>query len=86
MNSNDDELVEDTEHEYWARGQSGHGQNMLGQLLMVIREGLNTKQSTNSSADYRPPANGITAPYFKCGEGNHNSTTCRHDGFLQCRK
>ncbi len=42
MNSNDDELIEDTDHEYWARGQSGHGQNMLGQLLMVIREGRNT--------------------------------------------
>ncbi len=40
LQSADNELVEDTSHEYWARGRNGQGQNMIGKLLMAIREGL----------------------------------------------
>ena len=31
-------LVEDTSHEYWGRGNNGTGLNMLGRLLMVLRD------------------------------------------------
>jgi hypothetical protein len=86
IQSGDDELVEDTVHEYWARGRAGNGQNMLGQLLMVIRQGLSNSHPSNQEADYRPPANGIVTPCYKYGEGNHTSGNCRHQGFLQCRK
>ena len=33
LESGDLKLVEDTDHEYWARGRSGNGQNKLGQIL-----------------------------------------------------
>jgi ribA/ribD-fused uncharacterized protein len=86
MQSEDDELIEDTQHEYWARGRSGQGQNTLGQLLMIIRHGLMKGHSTQTSPDYRPPANGAASPCYQCGEENHNSETCRHQGFVQCRQ
>ncbi len=35
-----DELVKDTSNEYWAWGRNGQGQNMLGKLLMTIKEVL----------------------------------------------
>jgi hypothetical protein len=87
MQSGDDTLVEDTNHEYWARGRSGQGQNMLGQLLMVIRDGLMQGHSSlQGSPQYRPPANGASSPCHQCGEDNHNNNTCRHQGSIQCRK
>ena len=88
LQSGDDEIVEDTNHSYWARGEDGQGLNMLGELLMFVREGLRNYQSSSSQqlTDYRPPENGAISPCHKCGEGNHNSLTCRHDSFLQCRK
>lgn len=33
-------LIEDTNHEYWGRGNNGNGQNVLGRLLMTIRQNL----------------------------------------------
>ncbi len=35
--SGNDMLIEDTNHEYWARGRSGNGLNMLGKLPIEIR-------------------------------------------------
>lgn len=86
VDSGSDELIEDTNHEYWARGRTGHGQNMLGQLLMIIRQELVNGHSAQTAVDYRPPANEVVSPCYLCGEGNHNSATCRHQSFLQCRK
>jgi ribA/ribD-fused uncharacterized protein len=82
LQSGDDELVEDTNHEYWARGYTGHGLNMLGKLMMYIRDTLNGASTEN----YRAPANGVASPCFQCGEGNHNQQSCRHQGALQCRQ
>ncbi len=53
----DDELVEDTSHEYWARGRNGLGQNVIWKILMAIREGLTHQHSMKpGQEDYRPPA------------------------------
>ncbi len=41
-------LIENTSHEYWARGLSGNGHNMLGKLLMEIRTQTGQRQE-----DYR---------------------------------
>ncbi len=30
-------LIKDTNDEYWARGTRGHGSNILGELLMLLR-------------------------------------------------
>lgn len=80
-NSGDDILIENTNHEYWARGKKGTGLNMLGTLLMVIRDEL----KENMSDEYRPPMNGVQKPCFNCGEGNHVSLNCRHQGALHCK-
>jgi ribA/ribD-fused uncharacterized protein len=65
--SRDNILIEDTEHEYWGRGRSGNGQNILGRLLMTIRNNLpamceeqtNFQHSTlmNVMPRNRPPNN-----------------------------
>jgi ribA/ribD-fused uncharacterized protein len=34
------EIIEDTDDEFWGRGESGLGKNMLGQLWMEVREEL----------------------------------------------
>lgn len=87
LQSGQDDIVEDTNHPYWARGKNGQGQNMLGKLLMIIRDGLTQASNpTQSLESYRPPANGVSAPCMKCGEGNHNSIKCRYQGFLRCRQ
>ncbi len=63
--------------------RTGQGQNMLGKLVMAIREGLAHQHSMKPGQEYyRPPANGTTTPCYKCGEGNHTQSTCRHQGFL----
>ena len=33
-------LIEDTSHDFWGRGDNGGGLNMLGRLLMVLRDNL----------------------------------------------
>ena len=40
LRSNDQILVEDTNHNYWGRGRNGLGLNMLGNLHMTIRNEL----------------------------------------------
>lgn len=82
LESGDEELIEDTNHEYWARGREGNGMNMLGMLLMEIRDVLYSRNPQNTN--YRPPANNYHAPCFKCGEGNHNSATCWYPEPIKC--
>ena len=87
-------LVEDTPHEYWGRGQSGSGLNMLGRLLMTLRENLSPVQEhrpTNPHG-YAQPRKGQFYPRrneqqprcFNCGEKSHNVKTCRHPSPIQC--
>ncbi len=80
--SGDGILIEDTNDEYCARGTTGHGSNILGELLMLLGDVL---QSTSSSLQaYCPPSNGVTSPCYNCGEGNHNKDSCGHQTPLQC--
>ncbi len=46
LQSGDEMLIEDTNDEYWARGTTGHVSNILGELLMLLRDAL---QSSSSS-------------------------------------
>ncbi len=82
LHSGNDMLIEDTSHEYLATGQSGNGLNMLGKLLMEVR---NLTQTGQRQEDYRRPANGVASSCHQCGEGNQKKITCRHQGVLQCR-
>ena len=52
-------LIEDTSHEYWGRGRRGDGLNMLGRLLMVLRDNLPVSPSTQAQF---PPWPRQTAP------------------------
>ena len=56
-NSSPKLLIEDTSHEYWGRGLAGQGLNMLGRLLMTLREslhGVNKKPNVNNETDQVP--------------------------------
>jgi ribA/ribD-fused uncharacterized protein len=86
LQSGEEELIEDTQNEYWARGSSGQGLNMLGFLLMTIRDELLNGTDLTTLESYRPPLSDVDHPCFQCGEGNHNRDTCRHHDSLQCRQ
>jgi ribA/ribD-fused uncharacterized protein len=75
-------LVEDTSHEFWGRGKSGTGLNMLGRLLITLRENmpdfLNSPQYTHVSAQSRFPSKNVTtqprySSYDKTHLGDHQS-------------
>ncbi len=40
VKSGHEHLIEDTNHKYWAKESMGQGINMLGTLLMIIHDGL----------------------------------------------
>ena len=93
-------LVEDTTHEYWGRGSSGKGLNMLGRLLMTLRDNLPRVTPHGSVPGlHSPNPSGYAQqrrnlPYprrdeqqprcFNCGEKSHNIRTCKHSSPLQC--
>ena len=78
LSSGDCELVEDTNHMYWARGWNGQGRNRLGVLLMDMRDRYLDANT------YIPPANDVDHPCYQCGEGNHTQNSCRWECVLQC--
>ena len=43
-------LIEDTSHEFWGRGHTGTGLNMLGRLLMTLRDNLPPNKSHQASS------------------------------------
>ena len=85
-------LIEDTTHEYWGRGREGNGQNVLGRLLMTLRDTV-----IKSHASYSPQfptsnyeRNSLERKYdqqsqcYNCGENSHNVRTCRHSHPIKC--
>ena len=88
-------LIEDTSHEYWGRGNEGSGLNMLGRLLMTLRENLPAPARDLTMAPNRSRSYHDRRPYqhrwhdgqprcFNCGERSHNVRTCRHSSPVQC--
>ena len=92
-------LIEDTTHEFWGKGETGSGLNMLGRLLMVLRDKLpdctspmtphfpSLHTQPNHHGNYRRPfpSNRNQQPRcFNCGERSHNINTCRHKSPIQC--
>jgi len=50
LNTGDSILIEDSKTDgIWGIGKSGKGKNMLGKLLMKVRDELNNKHMTNAS-------------------------------------
>jgi ribA/ribD-fused uncharacterized protein len=89
--SQDRLLIEDTAHDYWGRGREGNGQNVLGRLLMTLRESVAktsaaTRYARSSSQNrHSYPVRGEQQQRcFNCGEKSHNVRTCRHSGPIEC--
>ena len=66
-------LVEDTQHDYWGQGKSGDGLNMMGRLLMTVRD-------CGDHQDHVQPQN--TFPFRPYSRNWHNprnsSSSYRH--------
>ncbi len=81
-------LIEDTAHEFWARGKLGNGLNVLGTQLMELRSSLQhqsplRKQTVPHRQPHSSP-NGQPTCYY-CGESNHLKDRCRHGKTIFCR-
>lgn len=82
-NSMGQQLIESTNHEYWAEGASGNGRNVLGNLLMLVREQYFGKSSSHPKSY----ATKSTQPScFNCSETGHLTHSCGHQGPIQCHK
>ena len=79
-------LIEDTEHEFWGRGKHGQGHNMLGHLLMRLRDDLlkSTHIASPSSLQNSPAYQRDQIRCFNCGEQSHTILRCRHSRPLRC--
>ena len=55
MASEGNDLVEDTDHEFWARGRQGKGQNKLGHLLESLRSKAPLQTSLRPKIPYHTP-------------------------------
>ncbi len=89
------QLVEDTDHEFWARGKYGNGLNMLGIQLMEVRGNMQPDYPQHPhyhghsphTAPRRPaPSAQNEGPMcWYCGENNHLKDSCRHGKTIYCR-
>ncbi len=84
LQSRNDDFRKGTGHQCWARGSQGQGLNMLGKLLMYIREQMSSYMESELSINYRAPKNDAKSPCYKCGEGNHSNSSCHHERSLKC--
>ena len=45
LSTKDEELIEETSHDYyWGCGKDGSGKNVLGKILMIVREEINQQR------------------------------------------
>ena len=91
MASDGNELVEDTQHEFWARGRHGKGQNKLGRLLESLRSKIPSQShhQTNYQKAWNRPSGSVKRSGDPgcgfCGEKGHSSEICGHGRPIQCR-
>ena len=75
LESEDRELIEDTPHEFWGRGKTNKGENMLGKLWMLQREKLKNEDrkptaQTWATRNQQPKC-------YRCSERGHLLEQCR---------
>ena len=70
------QLIEDTDYEYWGRGSDGRGKNMMGTLLMRLRESIVSKR--NSSNTITPQTSQPQAPWQIVNYKRRQVTTRQH--------
>ena len=82
-------LVEDTSHDFWARGRHGQGKNKLGHLLETLRDQLpaheNRKHTNIRSYEHDNPRYKGDPGCSFCGERGHSMETCGHGRPIRCR-
>ena len=90
-NSKDRQLIEDTNHKYWARGQDNCGQNVLGKIHELLRSEIGDVDvdSSRSSLYYQDDSYdtdyyGKAAQCWHCGESNHTRKNCRFSYPVEC--
>ena len=92
VETNDALLIEDTSHDYWGRGSSGNGLNVLGRLLMTLRQNpppenipsMSHPSGHRSSLYPSPSVSSCQVHCFNCGEKSHTFKSCRHSTQLRC--
>lgn len=82
LDSEDRDLIEDTTHEFWGRGKSQTGENMLGQLWMLHRGKVKSEPRSPGSTVW---ATRTQQPRcYRCGERGHLLELCRLPEALAC--
>ena len=74
------QLVEDTSHDYWGKGSSGTGLNMLGRLLMTLRDTYNPKYTNVPPSNYSYPQQGMSQTpnhAYSSRSQNHTRILCK---------
>jgi ribA/ribD-fused uncharacterized protein len=82
IDSEDREIVEDTPHEFWGRGKSNSGENMLGNLWMLHRNKMKQEQRTPTAQTWATRSQQPRC--FRCGEHGHLLEQCRLPEALAC--
>ena len=87
-------LVEDTNHNYWARGRDNCGQNILGKIHEQLRSEIddvdkgaydtNVYDQNVSYNSYATASQGRTAKCWNCAESNHTVKNCRFSYPVEC--
>jgi len=81
------EIVEDTTHEFWGRGKTGNGENMMGKIWMELRKSLRKDPSLfgRASPHRRNWATRQQQPRcYNCGETGHGMRQCRKRELVSC--
>jgi len=91
LNTGSAELVEDTSDKYWARGLRNDGENMMGTLLMLLRQKLKKRKGRRPTQQNKwvrdtRRRNNFERRCSHCGENNHTTENCRFDRPLQCHQ
>ena len=90
IRSGSKKIVENTSHEFWGRGRSGKGQNMLGNIWMDYRQKLHEdpdylERDVGYGQHKRTWATRSSQPKcFRCGEPGHGIRQCRKTDVVSC--
>ena len=89
--SGDLQLIENTPHQFWGKGNDGNGINMLGNLWMTYRKKLKNGSPINPHSPVSPPSRQWATRQhqprcYRCGEHGHLISQCRKVESVSCWK
>ena len=83
LDSEEREIIEDTPHEFWGRGQNSTGENMLGKLYMLYRKKARQHPTRKIRTQQWATRNSQPSCY-RCGEHGHMNEQCRQPEEIAC--